>query len=273
MTIGDWRGLPFPGYQWPMMYCIQSDHAWYQTWLNNQVDFLYDSQQAYFSAYEELGPAASAYIWDRPDATAYGPKDTWIFYHWDHGQPWAGYHPRAYMAAARAWYELVMRGRTVPAKLRDYVENWTTWLIWYVGEWGNSPTAFPKEQVAGEQPPNPINAGMVGLWLAGCSYSLLAGSDVAQAPWLCEQLFAELSTHVDVIPASKPGHVMSGGWSPWAAPNGTNGMAYGFYSGEALRGLALFKIWLRHGAGHNLFARGAIPDHAAASLGRIDIPT
>lgn len=251
--IGDWRGLPYPGYQWPMMYCIQKNHDWYQVWLQNQIDFIYDAQVAYTEKWGEVGPEAAAYIWNRPDAIAYGPPDTWTFYHWGDQAPWAGYHPRTYMAAARAWYELFLRGRPVPQKLKDYVTNWTNWLKKYVERWGNLPTSFPSEKNAYDTPPNPINSHQTGLWLAGASYSLLSGAAPEAPEYVAQACITELIEHRDIIPHEKPGYIMSGAWSPWADPNGTDGMAYGFHTGELLRGMGLYAIYLRRGQGYDMF--------------------
>lgn len=268
--IGDWRGLPYPGYQWPMMYCIQKNHNWFDVWLNNQIDFMYDAQVAYTDKWGEVGPEAAAFVWDREDALSYGPADTWIFYHWDKQTPWSGYHPRSYMSASRAWYELSIRGRNIPEKLQLYVERWTSWLAKYIKRWGNLPTSFPTNENAMEVPPNPINSHQTGLWLAGSCYGMLAGMSPEHGDIVADACVSELVEHRDIIPSDKPGFVMSGAWSPWADPNGTNGMAYGFHTGELLRGMGLYIMYRNHGSGYNIFDMGELTTDQA-SLDFIDI--
>ena len=43
--IGAWHGMPYPGYQYPFIYCLEP--VTYSQYLGNMVDFLYDSQQWY----------------------------------------------------------------------------------------------------------------------------------------------------------------------------------------------------------------------------------
>ena len=114
-----------------MMYCIQRDNT-YDLWLQNQIEFPFDSQEAYSNQVQEMGPGCAAYIWNRWDTHKYGPPDTWTTFHWGDGKPWAGYQPRAFMAAARAWYELTLRNKAVPEKLKRYVERWITWLVAFI---------------------------------------------------------------------------------------------------------------------------------------------
>ena len=267
--IGGWHGMPYPGYQWPMMYCIQGDNA-YDLWFNNQVDFLYDSQIEYEKQVGELGPGCAAYIWNRWDNYKYGEPDTWTTFHWGDQNPWSGYQCRAYMAAARAWYELSMRGRPVPEKLSTYVDNWTRWLADFLRRsGGQTPTKFPPA-------PNPpyytgkdFVGHMTGLWLAGASYSALAGTKEPEVEFVMETCEKELVAKYDIT--NIPGHPMNGGWSPWMDLKGGNGMAYGFYTGEIFRGLSTYILYRKHGAGYNMFARCKLHDWRDATLPHIDV--
>ncbi|EED6472299.1 phage tail protein, partial [Salmonella enterica subsp. enterica serovar Derby] len=104
----------------------------------------HDSQTNYQAQLGELGPGCAAYIWNRWDNYTYGPADTWTTFHWGDGHPWAGYQPRAYNAAARCWYELVVRGKEVPPELVEYVENWAKWLVGFLDRFDNhTPNEFP----------------------------------------------------------------------------------------------------------------------------------
>lgn len=79
--VDSWRGCPYPGYQYPFIWSIDRTPDEFKEYLNEMVDFLYDSQQWYYEKFGVLGPGASAYIWNRWDTLAYGPADTWTMYH------------------------------------------------------------------------------------------------------------------------------------------------------------------------------------------------
>lgn len=267
--ISGWHGMPYPGYQWPMMYCIQGDTT-YDLWLQNQVDFLYDSQEEYFKQIKEMGPGCAAFIWDRWDTHKYGPPNTWTTFHWGDGKPWAGYQPRAYMAAARAWYELVQRGKPVPPRLQQYVDRWTTWLAAFIRKsGGHTPNEFPTAPKPPVWVPNDFTGHMCGLWLAGASYAALAGSQVTDLEFVMESALTELLTEFQVTDI--PGHPMNGVWSPHPDLTGGNGMAFGFYTGEIFRGLGAYILYRKHGVGHNIFARGRLSDYRDATLPHIDV--
>lgn len=251
-----WHGMPYPGYQYPFIF-THDDSAQGASRMNNMVDFLYDSQQWYYRRFGQLGPGASAYIWNRWDNFKYGVADTFTMYHWGNGSAWSGYQPRAYFGAARAWYELVNRGKTPPAHLVAYVNNWTTWLLKFMQNSGGvSPTNFPQE---GTPLPDPTDftGHMCGLWLAGAAMTALCGSSVAQqAEQLMELLVNELEQHYDIT--GVPGHVMDGGWSPalrlstGSGPE-NNGMYFGFYSGEIMRGLGLYLMYKQKGPKSDIY--------------------
>lgn len=232
-----WRGLPYPGYQHPFIYVHENEDER----LNNMIDFLYDSQQAYWKKIGELGPGAAAYVWNRWDNIKYGTADTFTFYHWGDGHPWAGYQPRAFSSAARAWQEMVVSGKTVPTKLIMYVENWINWLITYVAKYGMFPTDFPSESPA-VPVPNDFTGHMTGLWLSGACFAALSGCPIAKLDWLIEQAMKELNDNYIVV---RDNHVMNGSWSPGVRENTDNGMFFGFWSGEILRGLGTYLMYRR----------------------------
>lgn len=236
-----WRGLPYPGYQHPFIYVHEDENER----LNNMVDFMYDSQQAYFDKFGVLGPGAAAYVWNRWDNIKYGTADTFTFYHWGDGHPWAGYQPRAFASAARAWHEMVLIGKTVPTKLIKYTENWVNWLISYVEQYGEFPTDFPSEELP-KPIPGDFTGHMTGLWLCGLSFAALCGSPIQKLDWIIEMAVKELYDNYYVGDVS----VMNGSWSP-AIRSGNenntknNSMFFGFWSGEILRGLGVYLMYRR----------------------------
>lgn len=262
--LGAWHGMPYPGYQYPFMYAIHTDNR-YDDWLQNQVAFMYDSQQAYNTQIGELGPGCAAYIWNRWDNYSYGPPDTWTTFHWGDGHPWAGYQPRAYNAAARCWYELVVRGKPVPQKLKDYVETWATWLTGFVDKFnGHTPNEFP---VAPNKPvwvEDDFTAHMCALWIAGSCWAAMAGCTVPGLSRIIEAGMKEMGEGFTVT--SIPGKAINGAWSPAPRESSDNGMAFGFYTGEAMRAMGLYIMYKEHGAGVDIYRDLAIPDHTTASL-------
>ena len=236
-----WRGLPYPGYQHPFIYVHENEDVR----LNNMINFMYDSQQAYFNKFGVLGPGAAAYVWNRWDNIKYGTPDTFTFYHWGDGHPWAGYQPRAFASAARAWHEMVLIGKTVPTKLILYVENWVNWLISYVQQYDQFPTDFPSEELP-TPVPDDFTGHMTGLWLCGLSFAALCGSPIAKLDWIIEKAAKELNDNYYVGDVS----VMNGSWSPairTGNENNTknNSMFFGFWSGEILRGLGVYLMYRR----------------------------
>lgn len=250
-AIGAWHGMPYPGYQSPMIYLLGfSDTD--ATKFNNAVQFLYDSQQAYYQEYGILGPGAAAYVWDRWDNYAYGDPDTWTKYHWGDGKPWPGYQARAFSWACRAWQEQVEQGENPHPLLESYCENWIRWLVKFVrgetedglggttGITGILPTDFPLEG-----PPLPLandfTGHMTGLWLSGACMAYMAGCRIEGIEHLIETCVSEL--HREYTVTATPGHPMNGCWSPWASPNDNEGMFFGFWAGEILKGLGIYLLY------------------------------
>jgi len=241
--MGAWHGLPYPGYQSPMMYALGVDSTKDPIYLTNTINFLYDSQQAYFNQFGVLGPGMSAYIWDRWDNVEYGSANTWTMYHWGDGHAWSGYQPRAYAWACRAWQVLVDGGKPVPTKLKDYCENWAKWLVMFTTT--NNPThVLPYEFPSASLPvveTDDFTGHMAGLWLAGSAILGILGSTVEGLDSLIEDCMTEIQKNYTVTDI--PGHPMNGSWTPAARSSGDNGMFFGFWAAEILRGLGAYIIY------------------------------
>lgn len=262
--LGAWHGMPYPGYQYPFMYTIHTDDR-YKDWLLNQIRFMHDSQTNYQAQLGELGPGCAAYIWNRWDNYSYGPADTWTTFHWGDGHPWAGYQPRAYNAAARCWYELVVRGKEVPPELVEYVENWAKWLVGFLDRFDNhTPNEFPTAPNKPVWVENDFTAHMCALWIAGSAYAAMAGCTVEGLSRIMDMGMKEMGDNFTVTDI--PGKAINGAWSPWANPTTDNGQAFGFYTGEAMRAIGLYLLYKEHGPGHDIYRDLAIPDHTTASL-------
>lgn len=239
-VMGSWHGMPYPGYQAPLVFTFYDsgiDHVR----MNNCIRFLYESQAWYTTEFGITGPAASAYIWDRWDNYKYGPPDTWTMYHWGTSKAWAGYQPRAYFWACRSWQELYDRGEPIPQQLKDYCENWARWLISFGKQYGITPSDFPMTSVP-VGVPNDFTGHMTGLWLGGTCLLAMCGSTVPELDSFIEVCVKELHDNYIVTPT--PQHAMNGSWSPWASPNDNEGMYFGFWAGEIFRGLALYLEYL-----------------------------
>lgn len=235
-----WRGLPYPGYQYPFVF-IYGDNPRRQLLIENQCRFLRDSQKAYEQKFKVNGPCAAAYIWDRWDNIDYGPPNSWTFGHWG-DSAWGGYQPRAFFAAARAYYEMKKIGMTIPNTLTEFIEIYMRYLIDFTKKDGSTPTEFPMDRPA-YRPPNDFTAHMSGLWLAGLSMAKLAGLTVPDQEWLMLHIANELAGEFCY---QKPDHIMNGGWSPWVG----GGMYFGFYTGEVMRGLSLYLLAMNGNTEH-----------------------
>ena len=118
------------------------------------------------------------------------------------------------------------------------------YLKWFMkNNDGHAPTRFKDD---GEVIYDGFTGHMSGLWLAGASMMAIAGYPDHE---LLDLLFAEIQQNYNVVSAN---HVMNGGWSS-AIRSGTpttpqnNSMFFGFYTGELLRGLALYmKYYNQH---------------------------
>lgn len=246
-----WHGMPYPGYQYPFIY-LDGNH---DLQMNNMIEFLYQSQVWYTNKFGVVGPGASAYIWNRWDNYKYGEPDTWTMYHWGNGTAWSGYQPRAFFGAARVWYELVIQKKPVPEKLKIYVTNWIKFLVEFTLRTGISPTDFPPDR-----PPAPLEddftGHMCGLWLAGSCIAHMAGARVEGLEKIIEIFANELNENYKITPV--PNHVMNGSWSPGlrldtgSGPE-SNGMFFGFWAGEIMRGLGLYLIYKRIATGEDMY--------------------
>jgi len=249
--ISSWHGMPYPGYQYPLIYCLNLGSGNYDRHLTNMINFLYDSQQAYARIIGELGPVASAYIWNRWDNFKYGEPDRFTMYHWGDGIAWSGYQPRAFQGACRVWQELVAREQPVPTKLVEYCNNWIRWLADYVKRNGGlTPTDFPPTRPSAPLEDD-FTGHMCGLWLAGACMAAMAGSTEPGLDDLIEACVKELGT--EYVVTGVPGHPMDGAWSPAVRVSSDNGMYFGFWGGEIMRGLGLYVIYKKHGPVANFY--------------------
>lgn len=234
-TIGAWHGLPYPSYQFPMIFSLgYVNNA--ELRFNNQVDFLYDAQQFYYAEIGELGPCASAYIWDRWDNYKYGDPDTFTMYHWGGAHAWDGYQPRVYYWAARSLHELVMQGKPINQKLWDLCQNWTIWLIDFFKKNGVTPTYFPSDAPA-EPQENDFTGHMSGLWLGGACLCSMSGMEIDGLDDYINGNYLELEQNYEIIARGDP---MNGCWSSWSG----GGYFYGFWAGEILKALGLYLLYL-----------------------------
>nr|HAY0269956.1 hypothetical protein [Escherichia coli] len=237
-----WRGLPYPGYQLPTVWCFKGTSI-DTVRLNNSIKFLCDSQDGFTNKFHPTvpGPCAQAFVWNRQDALAYLPAgekvDTFIMDHW-YSEAWSGYEPRAFYAGCNVVHELWLRGDyVIPSNIIQYCKNWMNYLKWFMkNNDGHAPTRFKNN---GEVIYDGFTPHMSGLWLAGACSMAIAGYPDDE---LIQLLFDEVQSYYEVI---TPNHVMNGTWAaairsgtPTTAEN--NSMFFGFYSGEVLRGLGLY---------------------------------
>src|SRR5690625_2008923 len=197
------------------------------------ANFLYGSQVGYEQAIGVMGPVAAAYIWNRWDNYVYGQPDTWTMYHWGNRNPWPGYQPRAFFAAARAWQDMTRQKIGAPLALITFTERWIRFLVRFVKDNdGRTPRNFPPNAPP-NAPEGEFEGDMAGLFLAGASHAYRAGCRVDGILELIETIYKQIKDNY-VTDTNYPD--MVGSWSPWVG----GGMFFGFWSGELLRGLGSY---------------------------------
>ncbi|MDR0218105.1 MAG: phage tail protein [Enterobacteriaceae bacterium] len=245
-TFNGWHGMPYPGYQYPFIFC-HNEHPDAELMLNNMAKFLWESQDWYQKNFGTLGVGASAYIWNRWDNLQYGEPDTWTMYHFGKDHAWDGYQARAFFGAARACWELKKLHKTIPDKLFNYAVNWCKFLINFMQENKVNPTLFNPD--GGVPSTKDFTGHMSGLWLGGaCFIAALTKNNIIEGlDNYIELSFNEIENNFHIID-NKPEHIMNGSWSPALRLDTgdgieNNGIFYGFWSGEILRGLSLFILY------------------------------
>jgi hypothetical protein len=244
-TFDSWRGQPYPGYQYPFFYPYQTleENPNRDIMIQNVIDFWYDSQQWYNQQFGVLGPGASAYVWDRWDMPDGETPNTWTMYHFGDSVAWSGYQPRAFYGAVRMYEALQDAGLTISSKLTDYITNWLTFLSDYVKTNAMVPTDYPPTSK-----PVPIandfTGHMSGLYLAGISKAWMLGIRIPGHYTLAKAVYDEIVVNY----VQRPGYPdkMNGSWSPFADPanDGKDGMFFGFWAGEIMRGLSLYEEYV-----------------------------
>lgn len=240
-TFDSWRGQPYPGYQYPFYYALQSltDNPNRDIMIGNVIDFWYDSQQWYHDKFGVLGPGASAYVWNRWDMPDGEEPDTWTMYHFGTNVAWSGYQPRAFYAAVKMYETMSDQKLDIPIKLVKYIKNWLTFLRDYVKQYKMVPTDYPVDKAPAPLE-NDFTGHMSGLYLAGVSKAMKLGLIIDGQIELMRAIYQEIVDNY----VQRPGYpdIMNGSWSP--APdsgnNGKDGMFFGFWAGEIMRGISLY---------------------------------
>lgn len=238
-TFDGWHGQPYPGYQHPWVF-LDSDDPNRDLMINNVIQFWVDSQDWYHNKFGIWGPGASAYVWDRWDAPSGLEPNTFTMYHFGTQDAWSGYQPRAFFSAVRLYAGLKERNRAVPEGLVTYISRWMDFLYTFMTENdGVSPTDFPMETVP-KVIPNDFTGHMAGLWLAGCSLAMMHDFPNEKGFRIAHMVFKEIRENMVNNYLVKD--VMNGSWSPFSDPSnlGKDGMFFGFWSGEILRGLGYY---------------------------------
>ena len=246
-----WRGLPYPGYQYPVLYCFAGENIEY-TRLTESINFLYDSQMWFYDTFDPVmpGPMAQAFVWDRWDALKYGEKNKFTMKHWNE-KAWDGYEARAFYCGARCLHELQARGEPIPAKLMTVTKNWVNYLKWFQdNNEGRTPTIFMPDGTV-SAPAWDFTSHMSALFLAGCCYIGLANleNQIPNISIVADRCFDLLQENYVV---AGPNHVMNGSWSSNPDAANDNAPAFGFHSGEILRGFGLYALYRRSNAQSSL---------------------
>lgn len=240
-TFDSWRGQPYPGYQYPFYYALQTleENPNRDIMIQNVIDFWWDSQQWYQQQFGVMGPGASAYVWDRWDKPDGEEPNTWTMYHFGTNVAWSGYQPRAFYSAVKMYETMSSAGLVIPVKLTEYITNWLGFLKSFVGQYGIAPSDYPPTE-APKPVANDFTGHMSGLYLAGISKAYILGVRIPGHIELAQKVYQEIVDNY----VQRPGYpdIMNGAWSPFADPqnNGKDGMFFGFWAGEIMRGLSQY---------------------------------
>ena len=129
---------------------------------------------------------------------------------------------------------------------------------------GHTPNEFPTAPNKPVWVEDDFTAHMCALWLAGCCWALLAGATNPNYEKVVNAAIKELGDGFTIT--SIPNKPINGAWSPAPRESSDNGMAFGFYTGEALRALGLYITYKTYGANTNIYQDLAIPEHESAVL-------
>lgn len=243
--IEAWRGYPYTGYQYPVIY-IWSEFAT-STYLNNMVKFLYDAQQTYNSKFGVLGPVMQAYYWERWDSVEKGTADTFTNETFDNS--WSGYEPRAFFGPARCYYLLKLSKKSIPPYLEDYLKNWVNFLINFYKNHKYLPDYFPESGGPTKQT-GYDDFPIIFLYLGALCTLRMAGMNIKGMD-TCIDWCAQYARDKYLVVAGKPEHVFNGGVSQKPeldsplTGHDQPGEFYGYQAGEILRGIALYLQYKR----------------------------
>ena len=139
------------------------------------------------------------------------------------------------MGAAGAWKKLYMDWKAVPGGLPSFDGNGNSYLgSLREANAGKSPTVVSAEAAPSY---DGFTGDVYGLYLGASCYAKLAGSKAPKIDKVIDTLMQELLDNYQIATA---GDAMAGCWSPSIRPGTDNGMFYGFWAGEILRGIALY---------------------------------
>lgn len=255
-TIEAWRGCPYTGYQYPVIYNF-SNYEDASEYLNNMMDFLYDAQQEYSRRFGLLGPVMQSYYWERWDSVEKGVADTFTNETFDNS--WSGYEPRAFFGPMRCLYLFSLQKKTPPQKLVTYCQNWLDFLSNHYAMHGFLPDLFME--AGGVTKQSYDDFPIICLYGAGLCYAAMMHMSVSKnnldalISW-CNQYMREKY----LVVAGSPTHPLNGGVSQSPDLEGTNGEFYGYQAGEILRFWGIYLQYLRGIKENIIFSSSGLPD-------------
>lgn len=240
-SIEAWRGFPYTGYQYPVIYNF-SDYEDADEYLNNMCEFLYDAQQDYSRRFGLLGPVMQSYYWERWDSIEKGVADTFTNETFDNS--WSGYEPRAFFGPMRSLYLFKLQNKSAPTKLRSYCQTWLNFLSNYYDMHEFLPDLFME--AGGVTKQSYDDFPIICLYGAGLCYAAMLGMTVSKnnlkelINW-CVKYMREKY----LVVAGSPEHPLNGGVSQKPDLEGLNGEFYGYQAGEILRFWGIYLQYIR----------------------------
>ncbi|MCT4382759.1 hypothetical protein EFM34_05875 [Leuconostoc suionicum] len=253
-NVNTWRGPAYSGYQTPYIwqelapfvdeFGNNNDHA-----LSVNLQFMKDSQEAYYKRNNIYGGFAPSYFWDRWDSIQYQSPDTWG---WlpapDPNVDWGGFQYRAVDSVAR-----VCRNNSENSMAKQICMDFFKMIDLYWTENFNMPTVFGDS----EAPKNTYDDTHMAALLLRALVNIYLADYVEDDRKLLLKLVNKTLNYLDkfhVSISSEPfsQYNIEGTFS--TEPD--NGQWYGFWGGEILDALAEIVINTRTHA--TLYLGGAL---------------
>jgi len=228
-TAANFQGPYYMGYQNPVPYIGLNDYAKAEV----MMDMMIAAQTAYYTNTGISGPYAPVYLPNTWDSVMFGGEKIFTWGGPDPNTHWGGFQYRPFAAIADFWQRCILANVTNGAvtKAATATNAFLTWLDTWLTEHPGEP-CIPVSFPEGADPVRTYSdPGMIATCLKGAIFAKKAGADAVKCNRVIAKLFALLVSF----------NITSGDMLGSFTPDPDNGVFYGFWAGEMLEALALYK--------------------------------